>query len=97
MFYNKIAFGQEVSFKLTTLRQESIVEEVVEETTKPELKFDFFDKVRSSFKMEKMSEFFNKPFTTEVVEEKEEEAISESSQEDNWSMLDAESPGKMPW
>lgn len=69
MFYNKIAFGQEVSFKLTTLRQELQVEPV-KETAKPELTFDFFGKI---------SEFFNKPIISPIVEEKEEELISESS------------------
>jgi len=48
-----------------------MVEKAVEETAKPDLKFDFFGK---------MSEFFNKHVSTPTIEEeKEEEAISESS------------------
>jgi len=48
-----------------------MVEKAVEETAKPDLKFDFFGK---------MSDFFNKHVSTPTIEEeKEEEAISESS------------------
>ena len=47
-----------------------MVEEAVEETAKPDFKFDFFGK---------MSDFFNKHITVPIVEEEKEEAISESS------------------